>query len=78
MSVEERLQRSRKAASIRKMLTQSTGFLDSIGSQAGMYPVLWLCAVTGLLQASSEVCGAKMCILHLICFLCLLGERLNQ
>ena len=34
MSVEERLQRSRKAASIRKMLTQSTGFLDTIGSQA--------------------------------------------
>ncbi|XP_043244246.1 filaggrin-2-like isoform X2 [Amphibalanus amphitrite] len=33
MSVEERLQRSRKAASIRKMLTQSTGFLDTIGSQ---------------------------------------------
>ncbi|KAF0298213.1 hypothetical protein FJT64_004463 [Amphibalanus amphitrite] len=35
MSVEERLQRSRKAASIRKMLTQSTGFLDTIGSQTG-------------------------------------------
>ncbi|XP_037087787.1 uncharacterized protein LOC119108316 [Pollicipes pollicipes] len=30
MTAEERLQRSRKAASIRKMLTQSTGFLDSI------------------------------------------------
>ncbi|KAF0307381.1 hypothetical protein FJT64_002307 [Amphibalanus amphitrite] len=32
ISVEERLQRSRKAASIRRMLTQSTGFLDSIGT----------------------------------------------
>ncbi|XP_037070856.1 translation initiation factor IF-2-like [Pollicipes pollicipes] len=32
LSAEERLQRSRKAASIRRMLTQSSGFLDTIGT----------------------------------------------
>jgi len=34
VSAEERLQRSRKAASIRRMLTQSTGFLDTVGASS--------------------------------------------